>query len=280
MADRARIAALYVYPVKSCRGIGSASLELARTGFLHDRHWLIVRPDGRFITQRELPHLALIDTVLIVNGVRLSAPGMSAIEVVKSPEGPSIEVVIWADACRGIDQGEAVAAWLTEFLGEPLRLVAFDDTRERVSSRQWTGATHAVTEFADAFALMAISESSLADLNGRLSRALPMDRFRPNIVLAGIDAYDEDRIHELRLDGVRLRAVKLCTRCSITTTDQKTAQVEGDEPLRTLKAYRWSKPLLGVAFGQNLIVVDGARRELRVGDELEISWRTSSPAPL
>ena len=132
-----------------------------------------------------------------------------------------MDVVIWRDTCRGIDQGEAVAAWLTSFLGEQLRLVAFDGRRERVSSPQWTGATHAVTEFADAFALLAISEGSLADLNGRLTRALPMDRFRPNIVLAGIDAYDEDRIHELRLDGLCLRVVKPCMRCSITTTNQR-----------------------------------------------------------
>jgi uncharacterized protein YcbX len=274
MVDRARIAALNVYPVKSCRGIASASLELARTGFLHDRHWLIVRPNGRFITQRELPRLALIETALLGDAVRLSAPGMPAIDVVKRPGSPSMDVVIWRDACRGIDQGEGVSAWLTEFLGEQLRLVAFDETRERPSNREWTGETHAVTEFSDGFALMTISENSLADLNGRLKRALPMDRFRPNIVLAGIDAYDEDRIHELWLDGLRLRAVKPCIRCSITTTNQLTAEVEGDEPLRTLKAYRWSKPLLGVAFGQNLIVVDGAGRALRVGDELEISWRT------
>ena len=274
MADRARIAALNVYPVKSCRGIGSTSLKLARTGFLHDRHWLVVHPNGRFVTQRELPRLALVQTALLDNGVRLSAPGRSAIDVVECRGSAGIEVVIWRDSCRGIDQGEAVAVWLTEFLGAALRLVAFDETSERASSPQWTGATHALTEFADAFALLAISESSLADLNGRLPQTLPMDRFRPNIVLAGLDAYDEDRIHELRLDGLCLRAVKPCIRCSITTTNQTTAEVEGDEPLRTLKAYRWSKQLLGVAFGQNLIVVAGAGRELRVGDEFDIRWRT------
>ena len=274
MADRARIAALHLYPVKSCRGIGRASLELARTGFLHDRHWLIVRPNGRFVTQRELPRLALIETALLANGVRLSAPGMAAIDVLPRAGNASMDVVIWRDTCRGIDQGEAVAAWLTAFLGEQLRLVAFDETRERASSPQWTGATPAVTEFADAFALLAISEASLADLNVRLTRALPMDRFRPNIVLAGIDAYDEDRIHELRLDGLCLRVVKPCLRCSITTTNQKTGEVEGDEPLHTLKSYRWSKALHGIAFGQNLIVVEGAGRELRVGEQLEVSWRT------
>jgi len=274
MTTSARIAALSIYPAKSCRGIVCNSLRLAASGFERDRHWMIVRRDGRFVTQRELPRLAVIETALTANGLRLAAPGMPSIEVEERAAGPSGEVVVWRDSCRAFDQGETVASWLTRFLGTELRLVAFDARHERVSNPVWTGAARATTEFTDGFAILAICEASLEDLNRRLARSLPMERFRPNIVLAGIDAYGEDRIDELRRAGVRLRVVKPCTRCSITTTDQATGAVDGDEPLRTLKTYRWSRELHGVMFGQNVIVIEGAGRELNVGDELDIIWRT------
>jgi uncharacterized protein YcbX len=274
MKARTRIAALSVYPVKSCRAIACDSLRLAAGGFERDRHWLIVRPDGRFVTQRELPRLAVIETALTANGLRLVAPGMPPIEVEERAAGESRQVVVWSDSCRAFDQGEAVAAWLARFLGAELRLVAFDARHERVSNPAWTGAARATTEFSDGFAILALSEASLEDLNGRLPRPLPMERFRPNVVLAGLEPYGEDRIEELRGSGVRLRLVKPSIRCSITTTDQATGRLDGDEPLRTLKTYRWSKELLGIAFGQNAIVIEGAGRELKVGGELDIIWRT------
>lgn len=273
MVDRARISGLHVYPIKSCRGISRPALKLAATGFEQDRHWLIVRPGGRFVTQRELPHMALIEAALTPEGLRLAAPGMADLEVPERTGTLSESVVIWRDTCRAIDQGEAAAAWLTRYLGEELRLVAFDLREDRVSSPQWTGATRAITQFADAFALLAIARASLDDLNRRLVRALPMERFRPNVVLDGLDAYAEDRIAELRRGTVCLRIVKPCARCSITTTNQVTGEVEGDEPLRTLKSYRWSKDLMGVLFGQNAIVMDGIGQELAVGEEFDIIWR-------
>jgi uncharacterized protein YcbX len=273
MPERARISGLNVYPVKSCRAIASPKLRLAQTGFERDRHWMIVRPGGRFVTQRELPRLALVTTAFTRNGLRLSAPGMPDIEVAERTDGAADPVVVWRDTCRAFDQGAAVSEWLTRFMGTELRLVAFDAGEERVSKPQWTGEIRALTQFADAFAILVISEASLADLNTRLAKPLPMERFRPNIVLDGLEPYDEDRIAELTLDGVRLRLVKPCDRCSVTTTNQSTGEVEGDEPLRTLKTYRWSKELKGVVFGQNVIVIEGAGRELKVGDELDIIWR-------
>jgi hypothetical protein len=273
MAPKACIAALNVYPVKSCRGIAASALRLAPTGFERDRHWMVVRQNGRFVTQREMGRLALIGTALTGSGLQLTAPGMPAIEIPTRTSGTSRDVVIWRDTCRGVDQGEPAAVWLTSFLGEALRLVAFDSAHERVSNAQWTGELRARMEFPDGFAVLVISEASLADLNSRLRQPLSMERFRPNMVLTGLGAYDEDRIHELRGDGVRLRFVKPCIRCSITTTNQQTGEVTDDEPLRTLKTYRWSKPLLGVMFGQNVIVVEGAGRELRVGDQLDIAWQ-------
>jgi uncharacterized protein YcbX len=273
MTSRTTIRALNFYPVKSCHGVASAALRLATTGFDRDRHWLVVRPTGRFVTQRELPRMALIAPRLTASGLALAAPGMPDLEVAERTEGPSTAVVIWKDSCRAIDQGDVAAAWLTRFLGTELRLVAFDARQERVSNPQWTQGVRAVTQFSDAFALLALTSASLDDLNSRLARPLPMERFRPNIVLDGLNPYDEDRIAELHGDALCLRVVKPCTRCAITTTNQATGAVEGDEPLRTLKSYRYSKALQGVMFGQNAIVVEGAGRMLEVGQELDIIWR-------
>jgi uncharacterized protein YcbX len=151
--------------------------------------------------------------------------------------------------------------------------VRFDQSRKRVSSPEWTQGVEAVTQFSDAFPWLIISQASLDDLNARLPEALPMNRFRPNIVLAGVSPYAEDRAHELRLGKVILRMVKPCTRCAIPTTDQETAERKSDQPLRALKAYRFDKKLKGVLFGQNAILVAGAGDTVKVGQKIEISWK-------
>jgi hypothetical protein len=157
---------------------------------------------------------------------------------------------------------------LSELLGRPLRLVRFDQSRVRLSDLAWTGGLAAPNLFSDGFPLLAIARASLADLNSRLAVPLPMDRFRPNLVLDGLPPYGEDALGDLIAGALRLRRVKPCTRCSITTTNQGTGAVEGDEPLRTLKSYRWDRALRGVTFGQNLIVVAGAGSRLTVGHPL------------
>ena len=149
-----------------------------------------------------------------------------------------------------------------------MRLVRFDPGAPRVCSPEWTPGAHAVTEFSDGFPILVISRASLADLNARLPQALPMERFRPNVVIDGVKAYDEDRIHELRAGPVTLRIVKPCTRCSITTTDQQRGAVDGAEPLQTLKEYRYDSKLRGVMFGQNAIIVDGVGGTCRVDPTL------------
>ena len=276
-AGKARIAALNVYPVKSCRGMPVAAAELLRTGLLHDRHWMLVRPNGRFVTQRELPRMALIGTQVGAAGLTLSAPGMPELNVPRALAGPARPVTVWKFDGRGIDCGSEAAAWFTRYLETPLSLVAFDEDTPRECSADWTGDIAAVTEFSDGFPILVISRASLDELNSRLlaksSRALPMERFRPNVVIDGVEAYAEDRIHELRVGDVALRLVKPCTRCSITTTDQQAGVVDGVEPLKTLKEYRFDRELRGVAFGQNAIVVSGAGERLRVGDSFEIAWK-------
>ena len=273
-ADAASVAALHVYPVKSCAGLDLARAPLTATGLEHDRQWMIVRPGGRFVTQRELPRLALIGVALEADALVLTAPGRPALHHPLATPGQAHPVVIWRDSVSGLDQGEPVARWLSEFIGEPLRLVAFDASQPRVVDPHYTGSTDFTTQFTDGYPLLVIAAASVEDLNARLPAPLPMNRFRPNLVLEGLPAYAEDRIHELRAPGICLRLVKPCTRCSITVTDQARGVVDGDEPLHTLHGYRWDRTLHGVAFGQNAIVVAGAGRELAVGQALAIDWKS------
>jgi len=273
------LASLHLYPVKSCRGIAVTEATLTAEGLEHDREWMIVTPEGRFVTQREVPRLALIATDLSDDALTLAAPGLGRLVVPLESSGDSRQVTVWGDLCPAFDQGEPAARWLTELLGRPLRLVRFDAAHRRLSDSTWTGGVEAPNRFSDGYPILAISRASLDDLNARLPVPLPMDRFRPNLVLEGLPPYGEDALDDLLAGDVRLRRVKPCTRCAITTTNQATAEVEGDEPLRTLKSYRWDKALRGVTFGQNLIVVAGAGASLRTGMELRAEASASaSPA--
>ncbi|HEV7607043.1 MAG TPA: MOSC N-terminal beta barrel domain-containing protein [Steroidobacteraceae bacterium] len=270
---KATITGLFIYPVKSCRGIALDTAQLEPTGFTADRHWMLVRPNGRFVTQRELPRMALIATEVHPASLALAAPGMAPLDIPREAAGTARAVTVWKFDGRGIDCGDEAAGWVSGFLETPLRLVSFDGSAPRECSPEWTPGARAVTEFSDGFPILVISLASLAELNSRLPRALPMERFRPNIVIDGVGAYDEDRIHELRAGPVTLRLVKPCARCSITTTDQQRGAVDGEEPIRTLKEYRFDAKLRGVLFGQNAIVVDGVGERLSIGQEFGIAWK-------
>jgi uncharacterized protein YcbX len=270
---KATLEELYTYPVKSCRGIRHDAAQIEATGLAGDRHWMLVRPNGRFVTQRELPRMALIATALRADALELTAPGAARLVVASETRGAALDVIVWKFEGRGLDCGAAAAAWVSAFLETELRLVRFDSTAPRVCNPEWTPGAHAVTEFSDGFPILVISRASLAELNSRLPKALPMERFRPNLVIDGVGAYDEDRIHELRADGIAIRIVKPCTRCAITTTDQARGERDGVEPLETLKAYRFDADLRGVMFGQNAIPIEGVGKTLRVGQTFDITWK-------
>jgi uncharacterized protein YcbX len=199
---QAALTALNIYPVKSCRGIQLQSARVSDTGLADDRHWMLVRPNGRFVTQRELPRLALIGTAVTADGLELNAAGMPALSVPRESPGTSMNIVVWKFSGGGIDCGEEAAAWCTQYLGTPLRLVRFDTRQERVCSPEWTQGQRAITQFSDGYPVLIISRASLAELNSRLPKELPMVRFRPNLVIDEVGAYDEDRIHELSTDDV------------------------------------------------------------------------------
>jgi uncharacterized protein YcbX len=264
------VTALNIYPVKSCRGIPLDRARLTDAGFEHDREWMVTRPDGRFLTQRDEPRLALIQPAFEGEWLRLEAPGRDPLRLPLDAAGPELEVTCWRDRCAAFDAGEEAARWLTAHLGSPARLVRFDARRSRRCNPEWTGDVAATTRFADAYPWLLISQASLDDLNSRLAVPLPMNRFRPNIVVDGLPPYGEDEVRDFVADRIRLRAVKPCDRCIITTTNQATAEREGDEPLATLRTYRFDPRLRGVLFGQNLVLVEGAGREIRVGQAFEV----------
>ena len=261
------IASLHVYPVKSCRGISLTQAELTTRGLRHDREWMVVTPEGRFLTQRELPRLALIAPDIAGLELRLQAPGAGGIAVaLDAGASPSREVTVWGDTVLARDEGEAAARWLSDFLQRSVRLVRFDPSRRRPTDPAWSAGRAGESAFSDGYPVLVLSRASLGDLNARLPQALPLDRFRPNLVLDGCDPYAEDSLRVLQSGTATLRLVKPCTRCIITTTDQSTAERDGEEPLRTLRSYRWSSELRGVTFGQNAIVESVGT--LRVGDAM------------
>ncbi len=265
----ATITALNVYPVKSCKGIALDRATLYRTGIAHDRQWLIVKPNGQFITQREVPRLALIGTALSDSALQLTSPTAGTLSIPFAAGGSSVEVTCWRDRCAAFDMGDEAARWLEAHIGKPHRLVKFDPARARPASAEWTQGIEALNQFSDGFPFLVISQASLDDLNSRLPAPLPMNRFRPNIVVDGLPAYGEDDVHEFRNGPVALRVVKPCSRCAIPTTDQATGERTGEEPLRTLRSYRFSRELKGVLFGQNVILVEGDGETLHVGQQLE-----------
>lgn len=268
------ITSLNFYPVKSCRGIALDEARILASGIEGDRRWMIVNESGRFLTQRELPRMALITPGVAEGGLSLAAPGMPALSVREPLQGPSTPVTIFAHRCTAIDAGADPAEWLTRFLGRTVRLVRFDPRLVRpIDPRLWTGDIEAHVTFPDAFPLLLIAQQSLDDLNSRLPVPLPMSRFRPNVVLEGLGPYEEDRIHELRAGGLILRMAMACTRCKITTTDQVTGESSTAEPLATLRGYRWNSALRGVMFGRYAIAHGAIGARLRQGQQLEISWQ-------
>jgi hypothetical protein len=259
------LSGIHSYPVKSCRGIEHESALLTSAGLEHDREWMFVAPGGQFITQRDEPRLATVDVAVQGGVLRLSAEGAGDVAVPLELDGPRVPVTVWGDDCQGIDQGSEAAAWISALLGREARLVRFDHARARPSDRAWAGDIEAPNRFSDGFPLLVVSRASLDDLNTRLEAAVPMERFRPNLVLDGLPPFGEDAVLELVSGDVRLRIVKPCTRCIVTTTDQRSGERMGDEPIRTLKTYRWNAALRGVAFGQNVVVAEGAGQRLRRG---------------
>ena len=261
----ATFAGLFIHPVKSAAGIACRSARLGPYGLQHDREWLVVDERGRFVTQREEARLALLSTAIDNGALRLANPAGPGPSLDLQHEGPLREVQVWRSVCAAFDAGDEVADFLSVWRGRPLRLVRFDQRRARLANHDWTGGRDVPTLFPDGYPLLVLSEASIADLSARVGRDLPVQRFRPNLLLGGIAPYAEDEIDELVAGGARIRLTKACTRCVITTVDPVRGERDGEEPLRTLKKYRHDATLRGVVFGRNAYVLTGEGTQLSVG---------------
>ena len=256
---------LNIYPIKSAGGIAMRSAEVTDRGLRLDRRWMLVDSSGRFITQREFPRMALLGVGAAEERLTVDAPGMATLEISSSawPVSPK-SVTVWNDVVDAVPVGDVADKWFSQFLETPCQLVFMPDHARRAVDDGF--ALHGeIVSFADAFPLLLISEASLEDLNNRMPLHLPMNRFRPNLVVGGCDAYAEDTWHEIAVGDVGFRVVKPCARCAITTVDQRTG-IRGEEPLRTLASYR--KRDGKVLFGQNLI--HAATGVLQTGGEVRI----------
>ena len=248
---RLRVDGLYRYPVKSCGGASLPSATVGPRGIVGDRQWMVVDDTGEFLTQREHHRMSLVRPHLTDDGLlELNAPGMPPLTVTPAIRHDRVDVSIWNDRCVAIDEGPTVAEWLSAFLDVRCRLVRFPDDATRRVDPEYAGPNDQVG-FADGFSFLLASCASLDDLNHRLASPLPMNRFRPNIVVSGGEPFEEDRWKSIRIDRITFAVVKPCARCVTTTVDQQTGEASR-EPLRTLATFR-NVPGRGVMFGQNLI---------------------------
>jgi len=285
---QATIEQLWIYPVKSCGGLAMPEVELTDAGLAWDRAWMVVDEQGEFVTQRELPRMALITPTFKMGQLVLRAPGMLALHLSLDAAEWPVKVRVWDDEVQAYDMGDLAAQWFSDCLGpdapaglKRLRLVRFDPEVRRLSSLKWTGGREATTQFADGFALLVTSAASLSELNERMAATghppVEMVRFRPNIVLGGLEAHDEDRLGPLQIvtgAGVaRIEMVKPCARCPIPNIDPATA-VPGPEVGDTLQTYRQDPRLDGaITFGMNAIVLQGDGLVLRPGQTVGADWK-------
>lgn len=274
----ATVSELVLYPIKSCAGLSVTEATLALDGLsangVHDREWMIVTRDGLFLTQREFPRMATIAPRIEADELVVEAPGMPPVRLPLAHDAaaPTLEVLIWDEHVLAADCGENAAAWFSDAVGAPCRLVRFRPDVVRPKISPWTGGLPAAARFSDGYPILLIGQSSLDDLNAKLAKAgrekLPMNRFRPNIVVEGIDAFEEDFVAAFTDDDISLRPVKPCARCPIPSVDQATG-IPGDDPLDILQTYRANARMDGaVTLGMNVIVEEGIGRTLRVGQEL------------
>jgi uncharacterized protein YcbX len=282
------ISEINIYPIKSLKGISLDSSAVERRGLEYDRRWMLVTPDGMFFTQRDFPHMSLISVQIGSGGLDVGSDRAGKIHVPCEPDkGERKRVTVWGSVCDGLIYNGVVSEWFSDAIGTDCRLVHMPDTSERHVNPLFNNGDDIVS-FADGYPLLVISEASLADLNGRIAaryrdeeppQPLPMNRFRPNLVVADAEAFAEDAWGHVRVGEGLFRTTKPCERCVVTTVDQSRGKFDGKDPLKTLATYRIAKDVMpdryaklgltpnSVLFGQNLIA-ENPGVVIRVGDEV------------
>ncbi|KQQ86616.1 MOSC domain-containing protein [Massilia sp. Leaf139] len=276
----ATLSQLILYPIKSCAAMPVEEAVATVSGLsaqgVHDREWMLVTHEGQFLTQREFPRMATLVPRVDGDALMVSAPGLPPLRLpLAQASGPTLRVQIWDDLVDALDCGDAAAAWFGVALSTACRLVRFKPELARPTSEKWTGGAPSAARFADAYPLLLIGQAALDEINARMRAAgraaLPMDRFRPNLVIEGSDPFEEDYTQALRCGDIVIKPVKPCARCPIPAIDQATG-IPGPDPLDILQSWRAKAILDGaVCVGMNCIVAAGSGATLRVGQAFETS---------
>jgi len=260
-----QISKLFIYPIKSLGGIAVTEARVTPTGFQHDRRWMLIDENCRFISQREVPQMALLQVAIQNDGLNITHKTTGASTTIPfGAGGREVIVTIWDDTCLAKYVSTMADGWFTSVLGINCRLVYMPGETQRQVDPRYAPAG-AVTSFSDAYPFLIVGQASLDDLNSRLAEALPINRFRPNIVFTGGRPYEEDRMGHFLIGNIDFHGVKLCDRCPVPTIDQNSA-VRGKEPLATLAGYR--KKDNKILFGQNL--VHNGSGKIAIGDLIQV----------
>ncbi|HPH93110.1 MAG TPA: MOSC domain-containing protein [Ferruginibacter sp.] len=261
------VSQLYIYPIKSLGGISVSEVNSTDRGFEYDRRWMLIDEHNNFLTQREFPAMALLQPALTSDGLRVVGTKQDS-DFILIPFTPAtndrIATNIWGVPCTPLHVSDEADKWFSEQLQTQCRLVYMDDDTQVLISESYN-INNSLTSFSDGFPILMISEASLDDLNSRASEVLPMNRFRPNLVINGAGAFEEDRMKEFMINGVVYYGAKPSARCMITTIDQSSG-AKGKEPLMTLSKYRSLNNK--IYFGENVIA--SSTGIIHVGDELTI----------
>lgn len=265
------ISEINIYPVKSLKGIALQDAVVESRGLRFDRRWMLTDPDGMFFTQREVPKMATISVEVNSSGLVVGAPYAEPMPIRAGSRSDTVKtqkVTVWGSICDAAIFPKEVNEWFSTVLEHKCQLVAMPETTNRLIDPEYAVTPDEnIVSFADGYPFLLIGEGSLADLNSRLDAPVPMNRFRPNFVVAGSEAFAEDNWKRVRIGETVFHVVKPCARCVITTVDQSTGKKNGKEPLKTLSAYRNSGGK--VLFGQNLIAANPGE-VVRIGDKIEI----------
>ena len=275
-----KISEINIYPIKSLKGISLEKSKVEQRGLQYDRRWMLIDEDSKFITQREIPKLAAVSVALDVNGLTVSTLGFENLNVPFTVEGDEISVRIWDNDCLAIPLGKEISEWFSNLIDQNCKLVFMPDSSKRGVNPIFN-KNDDIVSFADGYPLLLIGENSLGELNERLADSVPMNRFRPNLVVRGTPAFAEDAWKSVNIGETVFRITKPCARCVVTTIDQLSGIVSGKEPLKTLATFRMVKDvypenfhLLGlsetsVLFGQNMIA-ETFGATIRISDEIEV----------
>jgi uncharacterized protein YcbX len=277
------LSAITLYPIKSCAGLSLEEATLTPLGLMtaqiYDREWMVVDENGLAMTQREHPRMALIKPTIKGSTLEVQAPGMLRLEIplgLPDPSAaPTLQTQVWDDAVLAYDCDALTAEWFTKAIGVPCRLARFHANAKRAVSTTWTDGVQATTMFSDGYPMLVAGTASLDDLNQKLvaagRAAIPMNRFRPNLVIDGIEAFEEDYAESFQIGEVVLKPVKPCPRCPMPSIDQATGEF-GPDPLDIMQSYRAKPELEGaLCFGMNSILISGEDQRVRVGQEIEVT---------